>query len=106
MYKLRISLFLVLLIIVTDTYAQISGCTDPEANNYNSSATINDGSCTYNVTIYNPPVKFLLSDEIEESSGLAYLNGKLWTINYKTNWCQKSCPNNKRWKTNKMNEGN
>ncbi len=81
MYKLRISLFLVLLIIVTDTYAQISGCTDPEANNYNSSATINDGSCTYNVTIYNPPVKFLLSDEIEESSGLAYLNGKLWTIN-------------------------
>jgi len=81
MYKLRLYLFLLLLISVTDIYAQISGCTDTRANNYNSSATVNDGSCTYNVTINNPPVKFLLPDEIEETSGLAYLNGKLWTIN-------------------------
>jgi len=81
MYKLQISLFLIFLISFTDVYAQISGCTDPKANNYNSVATVNDGSCTYNVTINNPPVKFLLSDEIEESSGLAFLNGKLWTIN-------------------------
>src|SRR6266542_1861773 len=28
--------------------AQIAGCRDPAANNYNSSVTVNDGSCTYN----------------------------------------------------------
>ncbi len=27
--------------------SSVPGCTDPNANNYNSSATINDGSCTY-----------------------------------------------------------
>jgi len=29
----------------------ISGCTDPLANNYNPNATIDDGSCTYGTTI-------------------------------------------------------
>lgn len=84
MHKLRIStifIFAILLIFVTGSYAQISGCTDPKANNYNPAATNNDGSCTYNVTIYSPPIKYLLPDEVDESSGLAYLNGKLWTIN-------------------------
>ena len=28
----------------------VPGCTDPNANNYNSSATSDDGSCTYDVT--------------------------------------------------------
>jgi len=84
MYKLRlsaISVIVILLIFVTKSYAQISGCTDPKANNYNSTATVNDGSCTYNVTIYSPPIKYLLPDEVDESSGLAYMNGRLWTIN-------------------------
>jgi len=31
----------------------ISGCTDSEANNYNPSATIDDGSCTYGVIVLN-----------------------------------------------------
>lgn len=77
-------LFLILTIVTTlvvSAKAQISGCTDPKANNYNSAATINDGSCTYNITLYNPPVRFLLPDIIEETSGLAYVGGKLWTIN-------------------------
>ena len=70
-----------LLIYGSELNAQIFGCTDSKANNFNPTATINDGSCTYNVTISNPHVKYLLPDEIDESSGLAYLNGKLWTIN-------------------------
>ena len=28
----------------------VDGCTDPTANNYNSSANNDDGSCTYDVT--------------------------------------------------------
>ncbi len=36
--------------LVISTYGQISGCTDPQSNNYNAAATINDGSCTYNAT--------------------------------------------------------
>lgn len=67
--------------MVVSAKAQISGCTDQKANNYNSAATINDGSCSYNITLYNPPLKFLLPDMIEETSGLAYVNGKFWTIN-------------------------
>lgn len=58
-----------------------SGCTDPLASNYNSSATINDGSCTYPVTSLAPTSKGRLSDTIHETSGLAYWNGMLWTHN-------------------------
>lgn len=35
----------------------VYGCTDPTATNYNSSATVNDGSCTY----LSPPGSFNLS---------------------------------------------
>ena len=31
----------------------VPGCTDTEANNYNPSATIDDGSCTYGVIVLN-----------------------------------------------------
>ena len=84
MYKLAFSniVLIALLTFLSGTsIAQTVGCTDPNANNYNPSATNNDGSCTYNLTIYNPPVKFLLPDEVDETSGLVFLNGKLWTIN-------------------------
>ncbi len=36
----------------------VPGCTDPGANNYNPSATINNGSCTYNPSL--PTVNFNL----------------------------------------------
>jgi len=81
MKKLFPIILFAILLFVQSSFAQISGCTDPNANNYNSDATVNDGSCTYNVTLYNPPNKYLLPDEIEESSGLALYNARLWTIN-------------------------
>ena len=84
MIKLQNNVFVIvalLLLFVLDSSAQVEGCTDPNANNYNPEATNNDGSCTYNLTIYNPPLRYLLPDEIKESSGLAFTNGKLWTIN-------------------------
>ncbi len=61
--------------------AQVEGCTDPQANNYNPAATINNGSCTYNLTIYNPSLRYLLPQTIAETSGLALHQGKLFTIN-------------------------
>lgn len=81
MKKVTLLILLAITLFANNSIAQIVGCTDPNANNYNSMATQNDGSCTYNVTLYNPPIKYLLPDEIEESSGLAYYNGSLWTIN-------------------------
>jgi len=57
------------------------GCGDPKAKNYNVLATSNDGSCYYKTTIYNPPFKYLLPDEIKETSGLIYFDNAIWTIN-------------------------
>ena len=57
------------------------GCTDPQANNYDPMANWNDGSCTYNPTIFSPPFKYLLPEAVEETSGLIYWDGNLWTIN-------------------------
>jgi len=62
--------------------AQVYGCTDPLANNYNKLATINNGSCTYNVTSYTPPVKVdPISDTLIESSGLQMAGNFLWSFN-------------------------
>ncbi len=57
------------------------GCTDPQANNYNPQANVNDGSCTYDPTLYSPEFNFLLPGILEETSGLIYYNEGLWTIN-------------------------
>ena len=81
MKKITLFILIAVTIIANNSMAQVVGCTDPNANNFNEMATVNDGSCTYNVTLYNPPIKYLLPDEIKESSGLAYYNNRLWTIN-------------------------
>ncbi len=62
-------------------FSQQTGCTDPRANNFNPQATQNDGSCTYNITVYNPPVRYILPDEVDETSGLIFYMGGYWTIN-------------------------
>ena len=58
-----------------------SGCTDPQASNYNPNATVNDGSCVYPVTNYNLTLKTALSTTVNETSGLVMANGVLWTHN-------------------------
>lgn len=63
-------------------FGQVYGCTDPDAVNYNSSATVNDGSCTYNNTSYTPPVRVdPISDTLTESSGLQWAGNSLWSFN-------------------------
>ncbi|MFA5418940.1 MAG: T9SS type A sorting domain-containing protein [Bacteroidales bacterium] len=77
----RLLAFLFVFSIFESIGQQISGCTDVRANNFNSKANTNDSSCTYNLTVYNPPLRYLLPKEVEETSGLAYFHGRLWTIN-------------------------
>ncbi len=57
------------------------GCTDPLANNYNSSATQNDGSCTYQNANISPIRSSILPALLDESSGLIFWNDRIWTHN-------------------------
>jgi len=50
--------------------AQICGCTDPLANNFNPLATSNDGTCTYNTSIVSPESSWSLPTILNETSGL------------------------------------
>lgn len=61
--------------------AQQRGCTDPKAQNYDSQATINDGSCLYDVTIKRPREICPIPVDLPETSGIEYLNGKFWSHN-------------------------
>ncbi|TNE59031.1 MAG: T9SS C-terminal target domain-containing protein [Bacteroidetes bacterium] len=56
-----------------------SGCTDPQASNYNLIATVNDGSCTYPDTYLAPTVRTGLPDLLKENSGLILTGGSLWS---------------------------
>jgi hypothetical protein len=61
--------------------AQERGCTDPLANNYNSSAIINDGSCTYPPYVITPISTINLPSIINETSGLVLDGDSIWTHN-------------------------
>ena len=63
-------------------FGQVYGCKDPLANNYDPSATINDGTCTYNTTTYTPPVLVdPMNATLMETSGLQMAGNSLWTFN-------------------------
>jgi hypothetical protein len=79
--KTTLSIFLLLIFTLNANAQNVYGCTDPQANNFNSDATINDGSCTYNPTIYKPDFRFFLHDEVEETSGLISWANGYWTHN-------------------------
>ncbi|MFM9074228.1 MAG: hypothetical protein ACKORJ_01450 [Bacteroidota bacterium] len=51
---LRTILLLAAVATTGATMAQVKGCNDPLASNYNSAATVNDGSCTYTDTNITP----------------------------------------------------
>jgi len=70
-----------LLTISSTAYAQISGCTEPLAENYNSKATLNDGSCNYKNLKLKPEYSIRLSDSIKETSGLIAFENLFWTHN-------------------------
>jgi hypothetical protein len=81
-FLIKVMVGLLACITSATSYSQATGCKDPLANNYNASATINDGSCMYNVTNYNPAVKVnQLNAILNESSGLQMAGSYLWSFN-------------------------
>jgi hypothetical protein len=58
-----------------------SGCTDPQAQNYDPIALSNDGSCIYGTSNYTPTLISDLSDVLTENSGLTFFNNSIYNIN-------------------------
>jgi hypothetical protein len=68
-------------LVVTGSYAQIRGCTDRLAKNFNPKATENNGSCEYASAKVKAIFSKKLSDSIKETSGLIAFDHLLWTHN-------------------------
>lgn len=81
--KIKVKFVVIIFFIVAgfNLNAQIIGCTDPLATNYNSNASQNDGSCLYPNSNINPIVSWDLPGTAVETSGLLYWEGVLWTHN-------------------------
>ena len=67
--------------LVASTQAGPSGCTDPQASNFNPAAASNDGSCTYAVQSYSPPALANLPAALHEVSGAVYYQGQVVMLN-------------------------
>ena len=60
---------------------QVPGCTDKAAANYNSKATVNNGSCNYAPSAVTPTLKFVQPQILSENSGMIFWNNMLWQHN-------------------------
>jgi hypothetical protein len=69
------------LLFTSLTYAQIAGCTDPLAKNFNPLTIVNDGSCEYRSTKIKSTYTASLSEKVKETSGLLLYDTLLWTHN-------------------------
>ena len=80
-YTIRALVGLLLCLGLAKAHAQECGCTDPRALNYNPSATVNDGNCTYPQTTVSPYFSTALSDTLNGTSGLVFFDDMLFTHN-------------------------
>jgi hypothetical protein len=71
----------VLLLQLQWANAQILGCTDFHATNYNALATQNDGSCLYPSASLSPITSRQLDGSLTETSGLIEWNHDFWSHN-------------------------
>lgn len=76
-----------LLFVMADgCLAQVCGCTDSLATNYNPDATVNDGSCQYAPSIISASEIGLLNSALDGTSTLFYWNNGYWTYNDHFDW--------------------
>ena len=70
-------LAVMLLSLFTGCEKKISGCTDPNSINYNSSANVNDGSCQYegSIVFWNDPTTTDTLVAHKVTSLIYYVNG-------------------------------
>lgn len=80
-------ILVVIITTLTEVCGQVCGCTDPQATNYNASATVNDGSCTYASTTISPTSIGESDSIITGTSGMIFWNGGYWTYNDHNNCC-------------------
>jgi len=81
---MKVVRFLVVFVIFVSNINLIKaqqGCTDPQANNFDEAAMQNDGSCLYDDTDYTPICLSIFQEELNECSGLQYIDNKLYAIN-------------------------
>ncbi len=78
---MRNAFYILIFFLPTGIWAQLGGCTDPQASNFNASAQINDGSCLYPNTSIGATNSMNLPSYLSESSGLIFWNQELWTHN-------------------------
>jgi hypothetical protein len=72
---------LLFFLVVTGSYAQIQGCTDHHAKNFNPKATENNGTCEYASAKVKAVFSEKLSDSISETSDLIAFEKLFWTHN-------------------------
>src|SRR4051794_39127024 len=80
-YAKNYAVIIILLFSCYSSYAQVNGCPDPAANNYKNTATVNDGSCTYNDVFIKPVFNANLNAKLSETSGIIWWNNQVWTHN-------------------------
>jgi len=81
MNRIIVLIINILVLFVPFSKSQIAGCTDIMAINYNSKATVNDGSCIYNSASVAVSESVVLPDVLHETSGLILWDNKFWTHN-------------------------
>jgi hypothetical protein len=71
--------FQILLLVFFLSCKNRSGCTDPNALNYNPDATVDNGDCIYQESSIDPVKSLIISEKLAETSGLTYWDGSLFT---------------------------